>query len=44
MRDLCEFYRKGLTEVGIGYHLIDTRTPYDTALAAYLERRAKTRK
>ncbi len=44
MRDLCEFYRKGLAEVGIGYHLVDTRTPYDRALTAHLELRAKTRK
>jgi uncharacterized protein (DUF58 family) len=44
MRELCEFYRKGLTEVGIGYHMINTRQPYDQALLAYLNRRSKTRK
>ncbi|MCX5659507.1 MAG: DUF58 domain-containing protein [Planctomycetota bacterium] len=44
MNELTEFYRKGLTEVGIDYQLINTREPYDTALSAYLHRRFKTHK
>ncbi len=44
MQELCAFYRRGLTEVGIDYQLINTRQPYDAALSAYLARRAKTRK
>jgi uncharacterized protein (DUF58 family) len=44
MNELCAFYRKGLTEVGIDYQLINTRQSYDQALSAYLNRRAKTRR
>jgi len=44
MQELCTFYRKGLSEVGIDYHLINTRQPYDKALSAYLGHRAKIRK
>src|SRR5205809_129815 len=44
MRELSEFYRKGLTDVGIEYVPIDTREPYDTVLSAYLSRRARTRR
>ncbi|MCC7191220.1 MAG: DUF58 domain-containing protein [Phycisphaeraceae bacterium] len=44
MNEVCDFYRKGLTEVGIDYQLINTRMPYDHALSAYLKRRARTRK
>jgi uncharacterized protein (DUF58 family) len=44
MNDLCDFYRKGLSEVGIDYYLINTRQSYDKALSAYLERRTKTRR
>jgi uncharacterized protein (DUF58 family) len=44
MADLCEFYRKGLAEVGVGYHLINTRQPFDKALTAYLQLRARIRK
>jgi uncharacterized protein (DUF58 family) len=44
MRELGEFYRKGLTDVGIEYVPIDTREPYDTVLSAYLSRRARTRR
>lgn len=44
MQELCDFYRKGLTEAGIDYHLINTKQPYDQALSAYLSRRAKIRK
>jgi uncharacterized protein (DUF58 family) len=44
MEELCTFYRKGLTEVGIDYQLINTRQSYGDALSAYLDRRAKVRK
>jgi uncharacterized protein (DUF58 family) len=44
MEELCAFYRKGLADLGIDYHLINTRQGYDQALSAYLNRRAKTRK
>lgn len=44
MRELCDYYRKGLTEAGVDYHLINTRRPYDQALSAYLNRRARTRR
>jgi uncharacterized protein (DUF58 family) len=44
MQELCDFYRKGLAEVGIDYHLINTAHSYDKALSAYLQRRAKSRK
>jgi len=44
LQDLCSFYRKGLTDVGIDYHLIDTAQAYDKALSAYLNRRTKIRK
>lgn len=44
MEELCAFYRKGLADVGVDYYLINTRQPYDKALSAYLDRRAKTRK
>ena len=40
-KQLREFYRKGLTESGIDYHLINTRQPYDQALSAYLNRRTQ---
>lgn len=43
MEELCDFYRKGLMEMGIDYQMTNTRQPYDKALAAYLERRAKIR-
>jgi uncharacterized protein (DUF58 family) len=35
------FYKKGLTEVGIDYHPINTRQPYDVALSTYLQQRAR---
>src|SRR5262249_24071560 len=38
MKELCAFYRKGLTEVGIDYEILNTREPYDQALSAYLRR------
>lgn len=44
MEQLVAFYKKGLTEIGIDYQLVNTRTPYDKALAAYLGRRANARK
>jgi uncharacterized protein (DUF58 family) len=44
MQDLTEFYRKGLLEMGVDYHLINTAMPYDNALSAYLQRRTKIRK
>jgi uncharacterized protein (DUF58 family) len=44
MDDLVAFYRKGLTEVGIDYQMLNTRTPYNEALSAYLQRRARTRR
>ena len=44
MEELCAFYRKGLSDVGIDYHLINTRQPYEQALSAYLNRRTKIRK
>lgn len=44
MRDLCGYYQKGLAEMGIDYQLINTKLPYDRALTAYLNRRAKTRR
>lgn len=44
MRSLCEFYRKGLAEAGVDYQLVNTRTPYDQALTAYLRRRTRNRR
>jgi uncharacterized protein (DUF58 family) len=44
MRELCAFYKKGLAELGIDYHLINTAQPYDQALTAYLNRRAQNRR
>ena len=44
VRQCGEFYRKGLAEAGIDYHLINTRQPYDQALSAYLNRRSKVRR
>lgn len=41
MQDICEFFQKGLTESGIDYQMLNTRTPYDKALAGYLGRRAR---
>jgi hypothetical protein len=42
--ELNEFYRKGLTEMGIDYQLLNTRQPYEQALSAYLKRRTRTSK
>ena len=44
MQSLAAFYRKGLTEMGADYHLIDTAMPYEKALSEYLNRRTKIRK
>lgn len=44
MGELCAFYRKGLAEMGIDYHLVNTMQCYDQALTAYLNRRARTRR
>jgi uncharacterized protein (DUF58 family) len=44
MQQLCEFYRKGLAEVGIDYQMVNTRQSYDQVLSAYLNRRARTRR
>jgi len=41
---LCEFYRKGLTDVGIDYHLINTKQRYEEALSVYLDRRSRVRR
>ncbi|MBN2405617.1 MAG: VWA domain-containing protein, partial [Coriobacteriia bacterium] len=43
MRELHAFYQKGLAEAGIDYEPINTRQPYDHALYAYLQRRARLR-
>ena len=39
-----EFFRRGLAGLGIDYHLVDTRQPYDKGLSAYLDRRARSRR
>lgn len=44
MQELCDFYRKGLASAGIDYQVINTQQPYDAALSAYLNRRARSRK
>ncbi|MBI2805812.1 MAG: DUF58 domain-containing protein [Planctomycetes bacterium] len=44
MQELCGFYKKGLAEMGIDYHLVNTRQSYDQVLSAYLNRRARTRR
>jgi uncharacterized protein (DUF58 family) len=44
MNDLTNFYRKGLAELDVDYHLINTKQSYDQALSAYLGRRARSRK
>jgi uncharacterized protein (DUF58 family) len=44
VRELSEFYKKGLAEQRIDYHPINTRQAYDVALTAYLAHRARTRR
>lgn len=41
VREIGEFYTKGLTGAGIDYHPINTTQAYDHALWAYLQRRAR---
>ena len=35
VKQLGDFYRKGLSDSGIDYQLINTQQPYDQALSAY---------
>jgi uncharacterized protein (DUF58 family) len=44
MQELCAFYRKGLTEMGVDYQLVNTRQSYDQALTTYLNRRSRSRR
>jgi uncharacterized protein (DUF58 family) len=44
MRESCAFFRRGLAEIGVDYHLVTTTDPYHKALSAYLSRRARIRK
>lgn len=44
VREMGEFYKKGLSDAGIDYHPINTRHPYDVAISAYLSRRTRTRR
>jgi uncharacterized protein (DUF58 family) len=44
MQELCDFYRKGLAELGVHYQLVNTSQPYDQALTTYLNRRARSRR
>jgi uncharacterized protein (DUF58 family) len=44
VRQVCDFYRQGLSDVGIDYQLLNTRQPYDQALSAYLHRRGKVKR
>ena len=44
MRELNEFYRKGMTEAGVAYQRVDTRQSYDALLSSYLARRTRTRR
>ena len=41
MRSLSERYRRELRRAGVDYHQLDTATPFDTALRAYLSTRAR---
>lgn len=43
LADESELLRRGLLEAGIDYVPLNTHEPYDTALSAYLRRRAKIR-
>lgn len=43
IKELTDFYKTGLGEAGIDYQAINTRQPYELALAAYLRRRAAMR-
>jgi uncharacterized protein (DUF58 family) len=44
MQELCDYYRKGLAELGVDYQLVNTKEPYDKALTAYLNRRSRSRR
>lgn len=44
VREVGEFYTKGLSGVGIDYQPINTSQPYDHALWMYLQRRARVGK
>lgn len=44
VREIGEFYTKGLTGVGIDYQPVNTTQSYDHALWAYLQRRARVGK
>ena len=44
VQQASEFYRKGLAETGIDYHLVNTRQPYDQALTACLNRRSRVQR
>lgn len=44
MQELCDYYKKGLAELGVEYRLVNTRQPYDQALTTYLNRRARSRR
>ena len=44
MQELCDYYRKGLAELGVAYQLVNTKQPYDQALTTYLNRRARSRR
>lgn len=41
MRTFIDDFKAICFERGIGYHLVNTQEPYDTFLAAYLEKRAR---
>jgi uncharacterized protein (DUF58 family) len=42
MKELSDYYRKGLAQSNIDYILVNTKQPYDTALTSYLNRRKKS--
>jgi uncharacterized protein (DUF58 family) len=44
MQELCDYYKRGLAELGADYRLVNTRQPYDQALTTYLNRRARSRR
>jgi uncharacterized protein (DUF58 family) len=41
MKDFLDFYKRNCRENGIDYLLLDTTTPFDTALTQYLSRRER---
>jgi uncharacterized protein (DUF58 family) len=44
MQELKDFYRNGLTDLGIDYRPVSTRQPYDVVLWEYLQQRARLQK